>query len=193
MRNASPFVAWLLPALALLLLGACAGGDRDASTPEENEMTDNPLSIVSDAFDEGAPIPTKYTCDGEDISPALTWSDPPDSTRSWALIVDDPDAPSKTWVHWLVYNLPADTRELPAAMPHDQELPGGALQGKTDFGRTGYGGPCPPPGKPHRYFFKLYALDAALNLKPGASKSRIVEEMQGHILAEGRLMGTYGR
>ena len=151
------------------------------------------LSLVSDAFDEGGTIPVEHTCDGADTSPPLRWTDPPEGTRSWAMIVDDPDAPSKTWVHWVVYNLPADTRHLPPGIQGAEELPDGTRQGRTDFGRPGYGGPCPPAGKPHRYFFKLYALDAMLELKPGASKSRLVDEMAGHILAEGRLMGTYGR
>jgi Raf kinase inhibitor-like YbhB/YbcL family protein len=151
------------------------------------------LKLTSSAFEPGATIPKKFTCDGPDVSPALNWSDPPAGTQSFALIADDPDAPVGTWVHWVLYDLPADARSLAENVPKQEQLPSGARQGRNDFRKIGYGGPCPPPGKPHRYFFKLYALDAKLNLKAGAAKAEVEKAMQEHILAQGELMGRYGR
>lgn len=151
-----------------------------------------PFTLTSAVFTEGQPIPSAYTCEGRDISPALSWTEPPDGTKGLALISDDPDAPMGTWVHWVVYNLPSSARGLPEGFRADAQLPDGTRQGTTDFGRTGYGGPCPPSGT-HRYFFKLYALDAVLTLKPGVTKQQLEQAMQGHILAEARLMGTYRR
>lgn len=151
------------------------------------------LTLTSSAFEAGGTIPKKFTCDGPDVSPALNWNDPPAGTQSFALIADDPDAPVGTWVHWVLYDLPADARSLVENMPKQEQLSNGACQGRNDFGKIGYGGPCPPPGKPHRYFFKLYALDAKLNLKAGAAKADAEKAMQGHILAQGELMGRYGR
>lgn len=151
------------------------------------------IRVNSPAFAEGQPIPEKYTCQGRDISPPLKWADAPAQTRSFALVADDPDAAVGTWVHWVLYDLPPATREVSEDTPRSQFLPGGAKQGINDFRRLGYGGPCPPPGKPHRYFFKLYALDKLLDLKPGASKDEVVKAMAGHVLAEGQLMGTYQR
>ena len=151
------------------------------------------LKIASSAFTQGHAIPNKYTCEGEDISPPLQWSGTPDGTKSFALICDDPDAPAGTWVHWVIFNLPATTTGLPEKMAGTETLPDGAAQGITGFKRTGYGGPCPPRGKPHRYFFKLYALDAVLPLEPKATKQELLQAMRGHILAEGQLMGTYQR
>ena len=151
------------------------------------------IELSSTVFNEGASIPKQYTGDGKDISPPLRWSDPPPATKSFALICDDPDAPRGTWVHWVLFNLPGDQRDLEEAVPNQDVLANGAKQGKNDFGKVGYGGPAPPPGKPHRYFFKLYALDTPLNLAPGVTKSQLVAAMQGHVLAEGQLMGQYGR
>lgn len=150
------------------------------------------IKITSSAFEDGALIPAKYTCDGEDVSPPLQWEAVPEGTKSIALISDDPDAPVGTWIHWVLYNLPAEVKELAEAVPADETLPGGARQGTTDFGRIGYGGPCPPSGT-HRYFFKIYALDTDVDLPRGADKSELREAMQGHILGEGRLMGKYAR
>ncbi|MBN1219775.1 MAG: YbhB/YbcL family Raf kinase inhibitor-like protein [Anaerolineae bacterium] len=146
------------------------------------------FEITSPAFVQGETIPVKYTCDGEDISPPLQWSDLPAGTQSLALISDDPDAPMGTWVHWIVYNLPADTRKLPEQV----SLPANSVDGKNSWGRTGYGGPCPPSGT-HRYFFKLYALDTMLDLAAGANKTKLLQAMEGHILAQAELMGTYAR
>ncbi len=149
--------------------------------------------IESSAFQEKSSIPTKYTCDGEDLSPPLSWSDAPGGTQSFVLISDDPDAPVGTWVHWVIYNLSPDVRELPEGLPKQETLPNGARQGMTDFRRVGYGGPCPPPGKPHRYFFKLYALDRTLDLPPKATKAEVLMAMNGHELAQVQLVGTYQR
>jgi len=151
-----------------------------------------PLKISSSAFDDGQMIPSRFTCDGDDISPPLTWSGVPDAARSLALICDDPDAPMGTFVHWVLFNLPGDTRELPEGLSTAGEREDGSLQGQNDFGNLGYGGPCPPGGT-HRYNFKVYALDAMVDLKSGAKKSRLLEAMEGHVLDEGKLVGKYSR
>jgi Raf kinase inhibitor-like YbhB/YbcL family protein len=137
-------------------------------------------------------IPEKYTCDGIDVSPPLVLSSVPDSTKTLALICDDPDAPMGTWVHWVLFNLPANITELPENIRPEKELENGAKQGMNDFHKIGYGGPCPPGGT-HRYYFKLYALDTELNLEAGVTKSQLLEAMEGHILGEGQLMGRYKR
>lgn len=151
------------------------------------------MQIRSSAFQEGETIPQKYTCDGDDVSPPLAWAEIPAGTKSFALISDDPDAPMGTWVHWVVYDLPAHLTELGEDIPKTDTLPDGAKHGITDFGTAGYGGPCPPPGKFHRYYFKLYALDALLKLPPKVSKGKLLKAMQGRILAEAQLMGRYSR
>jgi Raf kinase inhibitor-like YbhB/YbcL family protein len=151
------------------------------------------FELTSSAFKEGELIPKKYTCEGPDASPLLRWGNPPQGTRSFALIADDPDAPVGTWVHWVIFNLPADARELPEGVPAQDTLPNGPRQGLNDFKRVGYGGPCPPPGKPHRYYFKLYALDKVLDLKPRVTKAQILDASKGHVLAEAQLMGKFGR
>ncbi len=150
------------------------------------------MKLQSPAFSANGLIPAIYTCDRQDISPALSWDDPPAGTQSFALICDDPDAPGKTWVHWVLYDLPATTRELLESVPPNPTLENGGIHGINDFGRLGYGGPCPPSGT-HRYFFKLYALDRKLGLKPGATKAELLTAMAGHILAEAELMGRYAR
>ncbi len=151
------------------------------------------ISITSDAFAHEATIPLDHTCDGRDASPALAWSAPPAGTRSLGLICDDPDAPAGPWVHWVLYDLPPAARDLPEGVPARPELPSGARQGRNDFGRIGYGGPCPPKGPAHRYVFRLYALDVTLELPSGATKKEVEAAMRGHVLAEGRIMGRYGR
>ena len=148
------------------------------------------MKLTSTAFDEGQSIPVVYTGEGKDVSPPLAWTEPPAGTKSFALVSDDPDAPMGVWVHWVVYNLPASTRQLKENFPKDPQLPDGARQGRTDFGQTGYGGPYPPSGT-HRYFFKLYALDATLSIAGKATKHDLVQAMKNHILAEAQLMGTY--
>ena len=150
------------------------------------------LVISSSAFSEGQAIPIRYTCDGPDVSPDLAWSGIPEGAASLALICDDPDAPMGTWVHWVLFNIPADADGLPAEIPSDAALENGARHGTNDFRRLGYGGPCPPGGT-HRYFFKLYALDTMLELDSGITKGQLLEAMEGHILAEGQLMGIYSR
>ena len=150
------------------------------------------MKITSTAFNDGAPIPPKYTCDGEEISIPLKWQDVPENAKSLALIMDDPDAPMGTWVHWVVYNLPAEQVELSEGLPADTVLPNGAIQGKNTSGETGYAGPC-PPDRQHRYFFKLYALDCVLEKQPGMSKAALLEAMQGHILEECQTFGVYDR
>lgn len=150
------------------------------------------LKVTSPAFEDGGMIPPKYTCDGEDVSPELEWPSVPEATQSLVLIVDDPDAPRGTFVHWLLYNLSADTRKLPENAKAKSPLPVGSLQGTNDFGTTEYNGPCPPGGT-HRYFFTLYALDAPVQLPPGVRKADLLQAMKGHILAEGRLAGKYKR
>ena len=150
------------------------------------------IKITSPAFEEGGLIPPKYTCDGVDVSPPLKWENVPQGTKSIALISDDPDAPMGTWVHWVLFNLPPETAGLPENVPPDSTLTNGAKQGTTDFGRIGYGGPCPPSGT-HRYFFKIYALDAHLDLPAGADKSDLLAAMEGHILGRGQIVGKYKR
>ena len=152
------------------------------------------MSFVLDtkAFPKGGEIPVKYTCSGDDVSPALSWSGAPQDAKSFALIVDDPDAPSGTFTHWVVYDLPATARQLSENVSKSEDVSGGR-QGRNDFRRVGYGGPCPPPGKPHRYFFRLYALNAALNLPAGASRQNVEAAMRGHVLAQAELMGKFAR
>jgi Raf kinase inhibitor-like YbhB/YbcL family protein len=150
------------------------------------------IKITSSAFQDGGLIPAKYTCDGADVSPPLQWDNVPQSAKSIALICDDPDAPMGTFVHWVLFNLPAETRQLAEKVAADKTLPSGARQGTSGFGRVGYGGPCPPSGT-HRYFFKIYALDTTLDLPAGARKSDLLKVMQGHILAQGQLVGKYKR
>jgi Raf kinase inhibitor-like YbhB/YbcL family protein len=152
-----------------------------------------PMRLSSSAFAGDAAIPKQHTADGADVSPPLAWSDTPAKTQSFALICDDADAPRGTWVHWVLFNLASDAAALPEGVPAAPALPSGAKQGTNDFGRIGYGGPSPPRGKPHRYFFKLYALDAMLPLAEGATKQQLEAAMKRHVLAHAQLMGTYGR
>jgi hypothetical protein len=151
------------------------------------------IALTSPAFQSGESIPLKYTCEGSNISPPLRWTGSPAGTKTFALICDDPDAPSGTWVHWVLFNLPASSGALGERVEPAGNLRGGAKQGANSFGKIGYGGPCPPPGKPHRYFFKLYALDAEIALKPGATKQELLRAMEKHVLAQGQLMGTCQR
>ena len=151
------------------------------------------LELKSPDFTAGGTIPKHFTCESADVSPALKWNGPPARTQSFVLIADDPDAPVGTWVHWVIFNLPANLRALPQNCPKIEESPDGSRQGRNDFGKIGYGGPCPPPGKPHRYFFKLYALDTELNLMPGATKKAVEAAMQGHILAQAEYIGRFSR
>ena len=152
------------------------------------------MRIFSPAFGNGEFIPVKYTCDGEDVSPPLLFLDPPEETQSFALLVDDPDAPAGVFTHWIIYDIPASFEGLPEDVPPVPELEYGIKQGLNDFGRVGYGGPCPPPGNPHRYFFLLFALDVpTLGIPPGVRKPQFLEAIEGHILAQDELVGLYGR
>ncbi|HET7841183.1 MAG TPA: YbhB/YbcL family Raf kinase inhibitor-like protein [Terriglobia bacterium] len=171
------------------LLGLAVPGSG-AAGPREQSAT---LTVSSPSFAPGSAIPREFTCEGSDSSPALHWTNPPSGTKSLALIMDDPDAPAGTWVHWVVFNIPAEARELPADTAKDGELPNGARQGQNSFERLGYGGPCPPPGSAHRYLFKVYALDSKLDLRSGSSKAELENAMKDHTLARGDLMGRYKR
>ncbi len=181
-------LAGLLTALILCF----SFGAKPALCAEEPEGGIGTMDIKSTAFKNGETIPKKYTCEGEDVSPPLSWSSPPNGTKSMVLICDDPDAPVGTWVHWVLFGLSPSVTSLPEGVPA-KESAEGAKQGRNDFGNLGYGGPCPPPGPAHRYFFKLYAVDKELNLKPGATKAEVMKAIEGHILDEGQLMGKYRR
>ncbi len=150
------------------------------------------MEIKSSAFKAGESIPSKYTCDNIDISPDIEWSKVPNGTKTFALIMDDPDAPSGTYVHWVIYNIPGNQRELPENIPAKETLDNGTVQGRNDFGKIGYGGPCPPSGT-HRYYFKIYALDTELESLPGITKKELLKAMDVHVLEEGELMGRYKR
>lgn len=152
------------------------------------------MRLSSEDFRAGGMLPPRFTCDGAEVSPSLEWEDVPDGTRCFALICEDPDAPGGVFTHWVLFNLPAGSRELGEGVPKDRVLPIGARQGTNSFGKVGYGGACPPAGdREHRYFFRLYALDADLALKPGAKKDQLLDAMSDHILAEAQLMGRYKR
>jgi Raf kinase inhibitor-like YbhB/YbcL family protein len=180
-RTAQPTLA---PATAVTETAPLAGGEEG-----ESAMA---LVLTSSAFAAGEPIPAKFSCDGEDVSPALAWGEPPAGTESFALIMDDPDAPAGTWVHWVLFNIPPEARSLPEAIGPDPTRADGSRHGTSSFRSLGYGGPCPPGGT-HRYFFKLYALDVLLDLRPGATVAELEAAMQGHVLAAAELMGTYSR
>jgi len=169
-------------ALVVLATGGYAAKDNAGS-----------LELRTSAFRPGAAIPAGFTCSGANASPALSWNQPPPRTQSFVLIMDDPDAPAGTWVHWVVYDVPASIRQLPEHVPIGDEVPGGGKQGVNDFPENGYGGPCPPPGKPHRYFLRLYALDTILNLRAPVRRQDVDSAMKGHVLARAELMGTFKR
>jgi Raf kinase inhibitor-like YbhB/YbcL family protein len=158
----------------------------------KKEVKKMELKVTSGAFTEGGSIPSRYSCDGNDISPPLSWTAGPAGLKSYAIIADDPDAPMGTWVHWVIYNIPASVNSLPENLPKEKKLADGTLQGVNDFKRHGYGGPCPPGGT-HRYFFKVYALDTVLKADSGLSKKKLIKAMEGHVIGQGELMGTYSR
>jgi len=202
--NRGRWRAWLAAVLAGVVVASLTAGDCWAQAKkrpfqaksDKNKKKAPPvnkLDLNSAAFESDAMIPKDYTVDGKNISPAINWSEGPERTKSFALICEDPDAPKKTWVHWVAYNLPGELRVLPEGISPASTLPDGALEGKNDFGKIGYGGPAPPPGKPHRYVFHVYALDKPLNLPAGATKDELLLAMKGHILAEGQIIGKYAR
>jgi Raf kinase inhibitor-like YbhB/YbcL family protein len=186
MRTVLRKLVLLLPAMAGVLLAGVAW-------PQREGVTAMSFSAKTTAFPPGGDIPSQYTCDGADKSPPLSWSGPPEGTKTFALIADDPDAPAGTWVHWVAYDIPASTAQLPEGVPKTQGIAGGGMQGKNDFQKIGYGGPCPPPGKPHRYYFKLYALDNQLNLPAGSTKKDVERAIEGHVKAQAEVMGRYQR
>jgi Raf kinase inhibitor-like YbhB/YbcL family protein len=152
------------------------------------------FELTSAAFSQNQTIPAKYTCDGADISPPLAWKDPPQGTKSFALVCEDPDAPLGTWVHWILWDAPATAQGLPESLPKTPTLDDGARQGPNDFKRVGYGGPCPPPGHgPHRYIFKLHAIDSVLGVAPGSNKAALEKALTGHTLGRADLIGHYER
>ncbi len=169
----------------VLLLGS--------DTPSEAQQKGEAMNLSSPSFPNGGAIDKKFTCDGADVSPQLIWTEPPAGTKTFALLVDDPDAPVGNWNHWSLWNLPATARTLAEGTSKQAQLSDGSAQGMNDFRKPGYNGPCPPPGKPHRYYFKLFALDAKLDLKPSASKKELESAMKGHILTQAEWMGRYGR
>jgi Raf kinase inhibitor-like YbhB/YbcL family protein len=170
--------------LITMTLSACTSDNKPTMQESVSDMT---IKFTSSAFSEGETIPKKFTCDGDNVSPPLSWSDLPEGTMSLALIMDDQDAPAGTWVHWVLYNIPADQNGL------IEGVRGAGIEGKNTSGKQSYGGPCPPRGPAHRYFFKIYALDTILDLEPGATKGDLERAMQGHSLAEGQLMGKHQR
>jgi len=195
-------VRWALGAwLAVgLLIAACGDGAEAPPAAETPATGQTPTAedggdfrLSSDAFGPNEEIPAIHTCDGQNSSPPLTWPDPPSGTQSFALIMDDPDAPGAVFTHWVLFDLPPDTRALGIGVETTERPSVGGAQGGNDAGGIGYTGPCPPPDGPHRYRFSLYALDALLELGPGASKEDVLNAMQGHILVEAQLMGSYGR
>jgi len=178
-----------LKLLLLILLLAIVSG----CIAKENEVNNMEKVSISSAFKDGGTIPDEYTCEGEDISPPLSWQGLPADTKSIALIMDDPDASGRAFVHWVIYNIPGSTQKLAKGIPKREKLADGSLQGMTDFGGAGYGGPCPPQGKPHRYILKIYAIDKLLDLPYRGSKEDVETAMKGHILAKGELIGKYAR
>jgi len=190
--------------LILVILGASACQRKQAQSvpagqipaeqvPVEQIGVTAVMSVASTGFSADSLIPKKFTCDGEDLSPPLHWSDVPRGTKSFALICDDPDAPGGTWVHWVMWGIPAESIALPEGLKSDSSLPGEGHQGTNSWGKTGYGGPCPPRGKPHRYYFKVYALDTMIQPAGAPNKAAVEKAMQGHILAQAQIMGKYGR
>lgn len=184
MTNFTKVVGQLISLRIIILLVGCKG--QGATLSKEGDV-DMAIQITSSAFKEGDRIPRLYSCDDKNISPPISWTGVPSNTVTLAIIMDDPDTPSGTWVHWVLYNLPPDLTSL------EQGFSGKGTAGKNDFNRMGYGGPCPPKGSTHRYYIKIYALDTLLDLKAGASKAQVESLMRGHILAQGQLMGKYRR
>lgn len=186
-----PFVFFL--SLLIILVGSSCSSETAAPAIKADVEISNQMQITSTAFEDGGTIPTTYTCDADDRSPPLAWNDIPEGTQSLVLIVDDQDAPAGTWVHWLLYDIPPCVDNLPEGQPPTETVPGIGTQGSNDFGRIGYGGPCPPGGSPHHYYFKLYALDMLFNLEPGMNVDDLETVMSGHILDQVELMGIYVR
>jgi Raf kinase inhibitor-like YbhB/YbcL family protein len=175
--------------ITIVLVLACSFS-AEATAQERNAGS---LTVSSSSFPSGGEIPKRFTCDGDDASPQLAWTGAPAGTQSFLLIADDPDAPGGTWTHWVLYDLPATTSALSEAMPKAEQLPDGSRQGRNDFRKIGYNGPCPPPGKPHRYYFRIYALDRKISVKAGAARNEVEKAIAGHVQAQGEFIGTYRR
>lgn len=180
--------------MPLLLVPALpAPAPPPGGPPRRAPGKEAPMELRIPAFPEGGSVPRAHTADGADRSPALEWGEPPPGTRAFALVVDDPDAPAGTWVHWVLYDLPGSARSLAEDQPRTPDLPGGAHQGRNSWGRVGWNGPSPPPGRPHRYVFRLIALSAPLGLPAGATRDQVEAALRGKVLAQATRMGTYGR
>lgn len=175
--------------IILMITFACKGN----SNKNQGDALMQDFKISSPAFNHKEFIPVKFTCDGPNVSPELLWSGAPAGTKSFALICDDPDAPVGTWVHWVIYNIPSDVNRLEEGIPREEKLENGITQGKNDFGYIGYGGPCPPKGNPHRYFFKLYALNMATQFEPGLTKDELLKKIEGHVIQKTEFYGKYQR
>lgn len=191
MKNSLTFIVF---AALILFAIACQSEDQARASEgvalaEKVEASMPEIKVTSPAFVHEGMIPARYTCDGDDAAPEVAWKNLPEKTKTLALICDDPDAPRGTWVHWVVYDIPATDTSFSAKTPDDKQP---FVFGKNSWGKTAYGGPCPPSGT-HRYYFKLYALDTSLKLKPGATKEELLKAMEGHVLAQGELMGKYQR
>lgn len=183
----------LAPHFLILALAVAIVPANVLSSAQAQGASSMAFAISSTGFPNGADIPKKFTCDGADVSPELSWRESPSGTQGFALIADDPDAPAGTWTHWVLFDIPSSATSLPEGISKVDQLPGGERQGRNDFHKIGYNGPCPPPGKPHRYFFKLYALNAKLDLKPGSSKQELEEAIRGRTLGMAQWMGKYQR
>ncbi len=178
--------------IVLAVVFAAAGFPAKGQTPHPASSRMS-FQVTSPAFAAGQAVPRQYTCDGADQSPALQWSEAPSGTVTFALVVDDPDAPVGDWVHWVAWNIPAASHGMAENFTRQEQLPDGTRQGQNDFQEVGYNGPCPPPGKAHRYFFRVYAVDRKLDLAPGATRAQLESALKGHILAEAELVGTFRR
>jgi Raf kinase inhibitor-like YbhB/YbcL family protein len=189
LQGATAKKSFTLILAAFMILTACTSSPTEIASDVQTELT---MNLTSSAFTQGQPIPVKYSCKGADVSPALAWDESPAGTQSFALIMDDPDAPVGTWVHWVLFNLPATSRGLSEGMPIDPTFADGSVQGITSARSVGYHGPCPPSGT-HRYFFKLYALDTVITLTDKADKKALLVAMEGHIVAQAELMGTFSK
>jgi hypothetical protein len=187
----SQLISVFLLAFVWPLTQPSTAADRNLATQDAIKQATDSLQLTSSSFETDAAIPAKYTCDGEDVSPALAWNAPPAATKGFALVMDDPDTPNKTVVHWVIYDIPAATRKLPEGVAKDPKLTDGSLQGKNSHGKMGYSGPCPPHGLVHHYFFKLYALDKSTGLKAGATKAQLEVAMKGRILGKAQLIGRF--
>jgi len=193
------FVEYARRLCVVFMIVICVNGcdsreeEKVKTAKEDTGVKTATLVVASPAFKEGELMPKEFTADGENVSPPLAWSNVPDDAKSIALVCEDPDAPRGTFVHWVIFNIDPKASGLPRAVPTAAMLQGGAQQGRNDFGKVGYGGPAPPAGPAHRYYFKVYALDAPLALESGAKKEDLLSEIEGHVLAEGQVMARYGR